>query len=93
MYRDVPPGVVSRYAPHRLVALRWGVGTSSHGPSRRSSTLSHMADKTRGFTNNANKIAKKQGISQERARAILAASSRNASAAAKKKNPNLKKVK
>jgi acetyl-CoA acetyltransferase len=52
-----------------------------------------MADKTRGFTNNAKKIAKKQGISQERARAILAASSRNASAAAKKKNPNLKKVK
>jgi acetyl-CoA acetyltransferase len=38
------------------------------------------------------KIAKKQGISKERAGAILAKSSRNASAAAKKKNPRLKNV-
>lgn len=35
----------------------------------------------------------KQGISKEQADAILAASSRGASAAAKRKNPNLKKVK
>jgi hypothetical protein len=39
------------------------------------------------------KIAKKQGISKKSAGAILAKSSRNASAKAKRKNPNLKKVK
>ncbi|HEY2810555.1 MAG TPA: hypothetical protein VGJ00_04100 [Rhabdochlamydiaceae bacterium] len=39
------------------------------------------------------KIAKKEGVSRKRAGAILASSSRNASAAAKRKNPNLKKVK
>lgn len=39
------------------------------------------------------KIAKKEGVSKKKAGAILANSSRNASAAAKKKNPNLKKVK
>lgn len=37
-------------------------------------------------------IAKKEGISKDRAGAILASASRNASPAAKKKNPNLKKV-
>lgn len=39
------------------------------------------------------KIAKKEGISKKRAGAILASASRKASPAAKKKNPNLKKVK
>lgn len=39
------------------------------------------------------KIAGKEGISGKSAGAILASSSRNASPAAKKKNPNLKKVK
>jgi len=38
-------------------------------------------------------IAKKQGISKEKAGAILASSTRNASPAAKSKNPALKKVK
>jgi len=46
-----------------------------------------------GFKAVASKIAKKQGISKERASAILAASSRRASPAAKKKNPRLKRVK
>jgi acetyl-CoA acetyltransferase len=46
-----------------------------------------------GFAAAQNQIAKKQGISQKRAGAILAASTRNASKAAKKRNPNLKKVK
>lgn len=46
-----------------------------------------------GFKKAANQIAKKGGYSQERANAILAASSREASPAAKKKNPKLKKVK
>jgi hypothetical protein len=39
------------------------------------------------------KIASKQGISQKSAGAILAASTRKASPAAKRKNPALKKVK
>ena len=38
-------------------------------------------------------IAAKQGVSQKAAGAILASASRNASPAAKKANPNLKKVK
>jgi hypothetical protein len=37
-------------------------------------------------------IAKREGVSKDRAGAILAASSRNASPAAKKANPALKKV-
>lgn len=48
--------------------------------------------KTRGFANNAAKIAKRQGISKKRASAILASSTRKASPAAKRKNPRLKKV-
>lgn len=39
------------------------------------------------------KIAKKEGVSSESAGAILANSSRNASAAAKRANPKLKRVK
>jgi hypothetical protein len=46
-----------------------------------------------GFKAAQNNIAKKQGISKESAGAILAASTRNASAKAKKANPNLKKIK
>ena len=49
--------------------------------------------KVRGFKNVAKKIAKKQGISKKAASAILAASTRKASAAAKRKNPRLKRVK
>lgn len=45
------------------------------------------------FKSVQNKIAKKEGVSKKEAGAILAKSSRNASPAAKKKNPNLKKVK
>ena len=51
------------------------------------------AKKGMGFKATQSQIAKKQGISKERAGAILAAGARKASAAAKKKNPNLKKVK
>jgi hypothetical protein len=46
-----------------------------------------------GFKKAQSQIAKKQGISLERAGAILAAGARKASPAAKRKNPNLKKVK
>jgi hypothetical protein len=54
-----------------------------------------MADKKKhpGFKSVQKKIAKEQGISEERAGAILASSSRKASPAAKRKNPNLNKVK
>lgn len=45
-----------------------------------------------GFNAVQDKISRKQGVSKEKAGAILAASSRNASPAAKKANPRLKKV-
>jgi hypothetical protein len=45
-----------------------------------------------GFEKVSAKIAKKEGVSQKSADAILAASSRGASKGAKKKNPRLKKV-
>lgn len=46
-----------------------------------------------GFKKVAAQMAKKQGISKKRASAELAASTRKASAKAKRKNPRLKKVK
>jgi len=46
-----------------------------------------------GFRAVASKIAAKEGVSQARAGAILAASSRKASAKAKAANPRLKRVK
>lgn len=45
-----------------------------------------------GFQSAASKIAAKEGVSPDRARAILAAGTRKASPAAKRANPNLKKV-
>jgi hypothetical protein len=45
-----------------------------------------------GFAKASADIARKEGVSQDRADAILAAASRRASPAAKRKNPNLKKV-
>lgn len=50
------------------------------------------AKKGMGFAAAQKSIAKKQGISEKRAGAILAAGARKASPAAKKANPNLKKV-
>jgi hypothetical protein len=46
-----------------------------------------------GFKAVAAKVAKKEGLSKERASAIVAASARNASAKAHKANPKLNKVK
>lgn len=46
-----------------------------------------------GFKAAQKSIAKKQGIPMKNAGAILAAGARKASPAAKKANPNLKKVK
>ena len=50
------------------------------------------AKKHPGFKKAASMIAKKQGISKDRAGAILAAGARKASPAAKKANPRLMKV-
>lgn len=50
------------------------------------------AKKGMGFRAAAASVAKKQGVSKERASAIIAAGARKASPAAKKANPNLKKV-
>ena len=52
-----------------------------------------MKKKITGFAKVQASIAKKQGVSNKAAGAILASSTRNASPAAKKANPNLKKVK
>ncbi|HSN10519.1 MAG TPA: hypothetical protein VLS51_00210 [Propionibacteriaceae bacterium] len=45
-----------------------------------------------GFDAAARSIAKREGVPMDRARAILAASARKASPAAKRANPNLKNV-
>lgn len=55
--------------------------------------MTNAASRHRGFKAVQSSIAKKEGISKERAGAILASASRNASAAAKAKNPRLKRVK
>ena len=52
-----------------------------------------MAKAHPGFKAVQGKIAAKEGISKKAAGAILASSTRKASPAAKKANPNLKKVK
>ncbi len=53
-----------------------------------------MAEKKHpGFKAVQKRIAAKEGIPMERAGAILAASSRGASPAAKRSNPRLKRVK
>jgi hypothetical protein len=51
------------------------------------------ARKGMGFDAAARQVAQRQGISMERARKIIASGARKASPAAKKRNPNLRKVK
>lgn len=51
-----------------------------------------MAKKHPGFKAVQAKIAAKEGVSKKAAGAILASATRKASAKAKAKNPNLKKV-
>lgn len=46
-----------------------------------------------GFKAVQQKIARREGVSMKQAGAILASSTRNASASAKRANPRLKKVK
>ena len=52
-----------------------------------------MATKHPGFKAVQKQIARKEGVSMKAAGAILASASRNASPAAKRANPRLKKVK
>lgn len=52
-----------------------------------------MATKHSGFKSVQRSIARKEGVSMKAAGAILASSTRKASPAAKRKNPNLRKVK
>lgn len=52
----------------------------------------HQRESHPGFEHVSEGIAAREGISQERADAILASSSRKASAKAKRENPRLKKV-
>ena len=54
--------------------------------------MAKQGKKHPGFKAEQSKIAAKEGISQDRAGAILAAGARNASPAAKKANPRLNKV-
>ena len=51
-----------------------------------------MATKHPGFKAVQKSIARKEGVSMKSAGAILASASRKASPAAKRKNPNLRKV-
>lgn len=52
-----------------------------------------MADKHPGFKAVAKGIAKREGVSQESANRILAASTRNAGKSARANNPRLNRVK
>lgn len=52
-----------------------------------------MAKAHPGFNAVANKIARKEGVSKKAAGAMLAASTRKASAKAKRANPKLRRVK
>lgn len=61
--------------------------------SKRQKAVIEMSDRMqRGFKKNAQRIASKQGMPYDKAAAILAASTRRASAAARRKNPRLNKV-
>lgn len=51
------------------------------------------SEKHPGFKKAANSIARREGVSKDRAGAILASATRKASPAAKKKNPRLRRVK
>lgn len=65
---------------------------SSEGAAERVKEYGKKSAKHPGFAKVAAGIAKKQGISADRAGAILAAGARKASPAAVKANPRLKRV-
>lgn len=99
------PKQVKEQTPRQLLAKATTVRKRKESTYRtqRTSPVSDLSEgntkkelaekKTKGFENNAKKIAAKQGIPIESARAILAAGARKVSPAAKKANPALNKVK
>lgn len=86
IYRGEP--VMSK-RQQALIDMGRGPVTSA----RQQSTVLLSERMKRGFKQTATRIAKKEGVPYDRAAAILAASSRRASTAAKRRNPRLKKVK
>lgn len=64
-----------------------------HFGQRQNLVRGHNSNGHPGFAAVQDKIAHKEGVSKKAAGAILANSSRHASAAAKKHNPRLKRVK
>lgn len=70
-----------------------GVRFSSESFNEREITVSIMTPNHSSFKSVQSKIARKGGYSMKAAGAILANASRNASPAAKRKNPALRKVK
>ncbi|SRR5258706_1247573 len=77
---DVPDSDDKSTGPSKGSKINYGGGHNND--------MSHP-----GFAAVQSKIASKEGVSKEAAGAILANASRHASGAAKKANPNLKKVK
>lgn len=69
------------------IALREQLGKAIRKDADSSFFMKHP-----GFTNVAKQISQKEGLSFERAQAILASKTRKASPAAKKANPKLGKV-
>lgn len=74
-------------------ARRAAASGARNEPTVRQANVQLSDRQVKGFQKNAQRIAKQQGMPYDRAAAILAASSRGASAAAKRKNPALKRVK
>lgn len=87
----------ARYSPttHNDAMLRVVSGAGGGYGGKGDNTTKQQRRQTmsrKGFANIQKMIAKKEGIPMKNAGAILASSSRKASPAAKRKNPNLKKV-
>lgn len=79
--------------PKNEKALQRAAKAKEKEENLRLSTLKKGGSAHPGFKAVQSSIAKKQGVSKQAAGAILAASTRKASAAAKRANPRLKKVK
>lgn len=79
------------------MAVIKGPRTSESDPANRRPSMAKKGSKKGsahpGFEAVARQIAKREGVSMERARAMLAARTRKASPAAKRANPRLKRVK
>jgi hypothetical protein len=83
-----PKGVYAGIKPPSLAGWNKGTGVDEMKPKKPPKSLPHP-----GFKAVAAGIAAKEGIPLKNAGAILAASSRGASAKAKKVNPRLNRVK